>query len=673
MGANLLIDSDLNRDLSFSLDKVWQEVQNLLGSFLEKNDFVTRLHSAFGNEIDLEKAIALIDGWANNDYSDLPKIEIRDSVDINGANGAYSSANNTIYLSREFITHNPNSISDISHVVLEELGHAIDSQVNFQDAPGDEGAIFASLVDENPLLEQSDLNLLRLEDDTTTTVINGQTLSLEQDTDIFITLQDFRTPRGIYVDEQQNVFISYVDISAGGIIAKFAPNGDFLSWTITPGFSDYRFASLPDSTDFLGLRPDGIIHRINPDTLQFSEYLNLRSIDTDNSFIYDITNNEIDDTESINPQIAQYNDITVRQNGSITEIFVTGQNTSAGIMPFVTRIHIEDNFITEARVLINGERFQSPVVEDEDAQEYQYGAVSLNPPGIAVNSQGTVLTTFPIFSTGQNTTPIYLVAFDAGFEPSEEANNESEIEKLSSGFLIFGMTADYHDNFHVVYNALGQAGVFVISPDNEPIQVEELGTPSLDGLARGDIAVAPNTNKAYVTFNTSVLTFSVDSVDSSTATYSASTVYRFYNPSKGVHFYTADEAEKNYVIENLDSYEFEGESYRTVDPLTGSEAEEVYRFFNSTTGVHLYTTSEAEKDYIIDNLSNFAFEGTKFYAYENATTETIPVYRFYEPSIGVHFYTPSESERAFVEQNLLNYNFEGVAYYAFPKDSTDGI
>ena len=144
------------------------------------------------------------------------------------------------------------------------------------------------------------------------------------------------------------------------------------------------------------------------------------------------------------------------------------------------------------------------------------------------------------------------------------------------------------------------------------------------------------------------------------------TVYRFYDGSKGAHFYTVDEVEKEYVDENLDNYSFEGESYSVVDPITGGGTEEVYRFFNPTTGVHLYTTSEVERDSVRENLDNFTYEGVKFYAHETEVEGSMPVYRFYEASLGVHFYTPNEAEMESVMENLDNYTFEGIAYYAEP-------
>ena len=147
------------------------------------------------------------------------------------------------------------------------------------------------------------------------------------------------------------------------------------------------------------------------------------------------------------------------------------------------------------------------------------------------------------------------------------------------------------------------------------------------------------------------------------------TVFRFFDPIAGGHFYTVDENERNFVQENLDNYLFEGETYQAIDPINGDGAEEVYRFFNPTTGVHLYSTSEVERDFIIENLDNFSYEGVKFYAFDSEVEGSIPVFRFFERTLGVHFYTPNEVERDFVLENLDNYNFEGVAYYTLPASS----
>lgn len=165
---------------------------------------------------------------------------------------------------------------------------------------------------------------------------------------------------------------------------------------------------------------------------------------------------------------------------------------------------------------------------------------------------------------------------------------------------------------------------------------------------------------------------------------SQTTVYRFFDPVAGGHLYTADVKERNFVRENLDNYVYEGATYQAVDPLLGTQdtsgsqagAEEVYRFFNPSKGVHLYTTNEVERDSIIENLDNFVYEGIKFYAYGTPkegsmppVEGSMPIHRFYEPTLGVHFYTPSEVEKNSVMENLDNYTYEGIAYYAMPLET----
>ena len=66
-----------------------------------------------------------------------------------GAAGAYASGNNTIYL-------NANWLGSASHaqviaVLNEELGHHLDAQLNNNDTAGDEGELFALLLNEGTL------------------------------------------------------------------------------------------------------------------------------------------------------------------------------------------------------------------------------------------------------------------------------------------------------------------------------------------------------------------------------------------------------------------------------------------------------------------------------------------------------------------------------------------
>ena len=76
---------------------------------------------------------------------------------------------------------------------------------------------------------------------------------------------------------------------------------------------------------------------------------------------------------------------------------------------------------------------------------------------------------------------------------------------------------------------------------------------------------------------------------------------------KKVFTYTTDDVESNVIQSESETgnlqYNYEGESFATLssntDTLTGEiieDAQEVYRFFNSITGAHLFTMDEVEKD-----------------------------------------------------------------------------
>ncbi|NBC31865.1 MAG: S8 family serine peptidase [Alphaproteobacteria bacterium] len=142
-------------------------------------------------------------------------------------------------------------------------------------------------------------------------------------------------------------------------------------------------------------------------------------------------------------------------------------------------------------------------------------------------------------------------------------------------------------------------------------------------------------------------------------------VFRFFNTDTGAHFYTASEAERDRVITSLDAFDFEGPSFGFA-PGDDPASEPVFRFFNSETGVHFYTISEEERDFIISTLPRFQFEGEAYAAYEAPADGTIPLYRFFNTDTGTHFYTPSEAERAAVIDTLPQFEPEGIAYYVNP-------
>ena len=150
-------------------------------------------------------------------------------------------------------------------------------------------------------------------------------------------------------------------------------------------------------------------------------------------------------------------------------------------------------------------------------------------------------------------------------------------------------------------------------------------------------------------------------------------VYRFLRTDTQTQFYTTSEVERDSILNNLPQYELEGVSFvgaPTVDPLTGTSP--VYRFFNSETGIHLYTSDENERASVEQNLDNYTLEGTPYYGYDTEVEGTVPLYRFYNADLDAHFYTANAEERDFFI-NSPNYvpegGGDGIAFYVEPPPS----
>ena len=139
-------------------------------------------------------------------------------------------------------------------------------------------------------------------------------------------------------------------------------------------------------------------------------------------------------------------------------------------------------------------------------------------------------------------------------------------------------------------------------------------------------------------------------------------VYRHFNSDTGMHFYTASSQERDYVINNISSYNYEGARFKAASADV-PEAANVWRFYNSDTGAHFYTISEAERDYIIANLTSFRYEGPAYRAYVSEVDDSIALHRFFNVDTSTHFYTASEAEKLSIENSLPQYQYEGVAYY----------
>jgi hypothetical protein len=169
--------------LDSCVDSLWRKLQAFAA-----NDalFTSTIELAFGVGAD---ANAFRVAWLNGDKTGMPTVEICPTSEVNGANGAFVAATNKIYLAQDFVDSHVIYPEAITAVLLEEYGHFIDSQINDCDSEGDEGYIFARLV-QGRSISQSELDLLKAEDDTATTIVDGRLVQIEQNTSLNAAAED---------------------------------------------------------------------------------------------------------------------------------------------------------------------------------------------------------------------------------------------------------------------------------------------------------------------------------------------------------------------------------------------------------------------------------------------------------------------------------------------------
>ena len=156
-----------------------------LSTFSGLDNFWQVFDTAFGTQYNRSGAEILRLKWLSGDFSQLPQIEILDNSTLGNANGAYATSNNKIYLSANFIA--TSTLEAISAVLLEEIGHFIDAQINQIDTPGDEGEKFSALLRGQNLTTQ-ELDRINTENDSANITVDGKIIAVEQAAPIVLTV-----------------------------------------------------------------------------------------------------------------------------------------------------------------------------------------------------------------------------------------------------------------------------------------------------------------------------------------------------------------------------------------------------------------------------------------------------------------------------------------------------
>ena len=166
-------------DIYQVVDTALRSAYQSLSKFRFDPEYTQKLETAFGQSYNSEVADRLFDKFAEGTFTDIPILKIVNRVAIAGGNGAFSAQTQKVYLAVEFIEQHVNNTPKIADVLIEEIGHFIDSQINEVDAPGDEGDIFSELVQGNSLTEE-ELRFLKEENDKATVYENDKISSIEQ-------------------------------------------------------------------------------------------------------------------------------------------------------------------------------------------------------------------------------------------------------------------------------------------------------------------------------------------------------------------------------------------------------------------------------------------------------------------------------------------------------------
>ncbi|MDR7040169.1 hypothetical protein J2X36_004950 [Methylobacterium sp. BE186] len=248
------------------------------------------------------------------------------------------------------------------------------------------------------------------------------------------------------------------------------------------------------------------------------------------------------------------------------------------------------------------------------------------------------------------------------------ANYAFSGQRMSAATVTFDSAEGWHaagskvvsnqgvDFFLVALHEIGHA-LGLDHYNGKPEVMNSIISPSITGLMAGDIAgiqalygAAPGSAPVAVAPTPAP----APKVDASGVT----AVYRFYDTSTGDHFYTTSTAEKVQIQKTLPSYQYEGVGWAT--PQDGPNTIDVFRFYDTKTGQHFFTTDAGERDTILKTLPTYHYEGVAFEAYANAAAAGpggVTLERFYNTQTGLHHYAANAAEA-----NAINHGAAGPGW-----------
>lgn len=659
--SSLLSNSaNSNNIQSSQLDLAQTLVQDKLQQFAITPSFNTNLQLAFGSNFEIDPLKA---SWTNKEFT-FPEIEIVNGTEINDANGAFAQVTGKIYLAQEFLLTNQNNFDAISNVLLEEYGHFVDSQLNSIDSPGDEGAIFAAVV-QGESLSESQLQQLKSEDDTVIVTLDGQIIKIEQ---------------------------SFTDLNNG-----LGGSGELNN---EEGFGE----------NFLPRHDDSLSGEEETDTNTNIDTNTDTDTDTDTQSSEEINTEEINKVfevdltgvfpDGINFYGETYEKFYVNNNGNITfdaplATFTPSDLVSEKIIaPFFADVDTRENNIETS--LGGNSQGTNLVYYDVNPDA---GEITITWDDVGKYPNETIPNAFQLILRSPEEGEGDFVAGEGNFQI------EFRYEEIQ--WTVGGASED-------VYARVGFSGGDIANSYELPF------SNNLEQLLQLEAGTNVNQPGRFV-FNVEDGEPQVNEEDYSLIP--TTTVHRFYQHEKDFYLYSADETEIEVVKGRSAAgrqeydYEYNGEKFRVLtsekDSFTGETiegAKPVYQYKNTANGSYIYAIDENEINYIEDNLTNYQkvtnqdlssesnvvdsmeknlvgltsnqdLDGVRFYAFEsdNAPIFTsedpteerpipVPVYRMFNSQSGSHYLTTSKDVAMSLESDYDYFsmdNKEEPIFYAF--------
>jgi len=145
-------------------------------------------------------------------------------------------------------------------------------------------------------------------------------------------------------------------------------------------------------------------------------------------------------------------------------------------------------------------------------------------------------------------------------------------------------------------------------------------------------------------------------------------VYRFYDLSTGGHLYTTDEAERDMAMSAPTIMRYEGVGFSVpLDPSVPGVAL-VHRFYEPISGDHHYTIS-GEEAFALLTCPGWQDEGNVFQASTTGGAGLEAVYRFFDTGSRTHFFTADTAERDGILAHAPGWTYEGIAFYVPIQDA----